>query len=332
MLGTEPGREKVGTMKRSLAQAVGLTVLFCAGLARAGEDEERRAAIAAKVEKGMNSPLAGETEHPEEFETKHIFGVSEGTDVGEPGEKEVEFSTNANIGKHGGGRYGGVEQEAAFEHAVTDRFGYEFSLHGVSMTMTGVPGVANQSLTTFSGLSFAPKLILLRRGVDAPIGLAVSMAPEYDRVDPVIGAQARNFALPFKLMMDAELIKEKLFFGTNIVLAPEWDNEKGYGFSQYALFGLTGALTYRLTPKIAIGGQVEYYNVYGSLGFANNTGWGTYLGPTVHMQINDKSFVAASWSSQVAGQPAYGSAATLSAYNASDLARNRATLIFGLQF
>ena len=49
------------------------------------------------------------------FETKHIFGFTEGTDVGEAGDKELEFTTTGSIGKRGGGGYTAIEQQAVYE-------------------------------------------------------------------------------------------------------------------------------------------------------------------------------------------------------------------------
>ncbi len=312
-----------GTMLR--ASAV-VWLLVGVGAARAHDSSE------SKLARETPSALEGEEGSADEFETKHIFGFTEGSDVGEAGGREAEFTTSAGIGKQGGGRYGAVEQEATYEGAATNQFGYELNLHGVAQTMSNVPGLSNLSQTTFSGVSVAPKYIFLRRGVDAPFGLAVSIEPEFDRIDPVIGAHSRNFLAATRVYLNSELIDKKLYVGANLVFSPEVDNEVGSGISQYALFGASGALTYRITPKIAIGGEIEHYEVYNSLGFANRTGAGAYLGPTFNIQITPKMFLAAAWSSQIGGRPADASANTLALYNQSDIARQRARLVIGVEF
>jgi hypothetical protein len=286
----------------------------------------------SKLAKEMPSALEGEENSADEFETKHVFGFTEGTDVGDAGDREAEFTTSAGIGKQVGGRYGAVEQLATYEAAPTNRFGYELNLHGVAQTIGNVPGLSNLNQATFSGLSVAPKYIFLRRGVDAPFGLAVSIEPEFDRIDPVVGAHSRNVLAATRVYLDSEVIEKKLYFGANLVFSPEVDSEVGSGISQYALFGATGALTYRITPKFAVGGEIEHYEVYNSLGFANRTGSGTYIGPTVIYQFTPKLFAAAAWSSQIAGRPADASANALALYNQSDIARQRARLVVGVQF
>ena len=287
---------------------------------------------AADSEPASASAHEGGADSGEEFETKHLFGFTEGTDVGEVGGRELEFETFANIGKRGGGRYDALEQEINYEAAPTSRFGYEATLHGVSQQIGNVPGLNNLSQTTFSGVSFNPKYILLTRGVDAPFGLAVSLQPEYDRIDPVTGAHANNFVLGSRVYLDAELIEKKLYAAANLIFSPEVDNETFYGVSQYALFGATAALTWRLMPAFAVGGEVEFYQAYNSLGFSQTIGSATYLGPTMHWQISPKVFAAAAWSAQIAGQPCNSSPAALALYNQSDISRQRGRLTVGVEF
>jgi hypothetical protein len=287
---------------------------------------------AAENEHSSASAHEGGTESDEGFETKHLFGFTEGTDVGETGGRELEFETTANIGKRGGGRYDALEQEVNYEAAPTSRFGYEATLRGVSQQIGNVPGLNNLSQTTFSGISVTPKWILLTRGVDAPFGLAVSLQPEYDRIDPVIGAHANNFVLASRVYLDAELIEKKLYAAANLIFSPEVDNETFQGISQYALFGVTAALTWRLTPAFAFGGEIEQYETYDSLGFSRTTGSATYLGPTMHWQISPKVFVAAAWSAQIASQIPNSSPAALALYNQSDISRQRGRLVIGVEF
>jgi hypothetical protein len=190
----------------------------------------------------------------------------------------------------------------------------------------------NLSQTTFSGISATPKWLLLARGVDAPVGLAVTVQPEYDRIDPVIGAHAHNFVLQTKLLLDAELIEKKLYAAANLIFSPEVDHETGDGISQYALFGATAALTYRVTSTLAFGGEIEHYETYGSLGFSRTTGSATYLGPTLHWQVTPKAFVALAWSAQVASQFPGNTPAAVASFNQSDISRQRGRLTFSVEF
>ena len=247
----------------------------------------------------------------DEFETKHIFGFTEGTDVGDAGDKEMEFTTTGSIGKRGGGGYNAIEQQAVYEAAPSERFGYEIGPLGVSQQIANVPGLSNLSQTSFSGFFVEPKYIFLKRGIDAPFGFAVSVAPEWSRIETVTGDHVSNFELDTKLYFDSELIEKKLYAAINLVYAPEMGRETGVGFSQYALAGATAALTWRITPSLAIGAETEFYQVYNSLGFTGRTGSAAYVGPTLWAQITPKAFVSLAWSAQVAGNPANASPSTL---------------------
>jgi hypothetical protein len=287
---------------------------------------------AAAQESGQESQQESRAEAGDSFETKHIFGFTEGTDVGEAGGREAEFTTTANAVKRGGGRYQALQQEATYEAAPTSRFGYEATLHGVSQQTGDVPGLGNLNQTTFSGISATPKWLLLARGVDAPFGLAVTAQPEWDRIDPVTGVRANNFSIETKLLLDAELIEKKLYGAANLIFSPEVQNETGQGASQYALFGATAALTWRMTPTLALGGEIERYETFDSLGFIRTTGAATFLGPTLHWQVTPKSFVALAWSAQIASQLPNNTPTAVALYNQSDISRQRGRLTFSVEF
>jgi hypothetical protein len=311
--------------KWALWTALGAAVAFTTiGAAAAHEDGEPVAQLAHELDSAL------EHEHGEGFDTKHVFGFTEGTDNGHAGEREMELETTIRAAKLGGGRYGAVEQEAVYESIVTDRFGYEASLHGLWMTSHGVPGLENRSGSAFSGFSVAPKFILLKRGVDSPIGLAVSIAPEWDRIDPIGGGHASNYVVPIRLMADVELIHDKLYGAANLLYAPEWDSFSGLGNAQNALLSLSGALAYRAAPKISIGGQIEYINAYTSTGLRDWAGWGFYIGPAMSWKVSHNIFVKATWAAQIAGKQA--TTGGLAAYDAADLSRQRANLLLGVEF
>lgn len=58
------------------------------------------------------------------FEDRRLFGFTQGSDVGEPGSREAEYTSTGAFGKRGVSCEA-VEQEAAYDAAATDRFGDE---------------------------------------------------------------------------------------------------------------------------------------------------------------------------------------------------------------
>ena len=114
---------------------------------------------------------------------------------------------------------------------------------------------------------------------------------------------SRAFSTAFKIVADTELVPNKLFAAVNLSYEPGVDKARGdLDWTQSATYGVTGALAYRVTPRITLGGEVEYYRAYDSFGFNNFQGHAVYVGPTLHIQFSPKTLLSAAFSTQVAGR------------------------------
>ncbi len=263
-----------------------------------------------------------------ELETKYLFGFTDGTDIGGEGENEVEAETTAGLGMQGGS-YRAIEQEFEFESVPSQYWGYEASAHFLSQQIDGVAGLDNLDQTTFSGLSWKPKFLIIGRGPGNPIGLSISVQPEWGRIDGTSGAHSTSFNMETRLAADTELIPNMLYAATNLIYAPEIARGPAdSSWSRSSGFGATAAMAYRVAPKVTLGGEAEYYRAYGGFGFNTLDGSAFYLGPTLHIQFSPKIFLAAAWSAQVAGH-AQSQPGNL---DLSDFTRQRANLKIGFEF
>ncbi len=236
-----------------------------------------------------------------EIETKYIFGFTQGSDIGAEGEKAIELETTAAFQKRGG-RFSSVEQEIEFEHVPTQFFAYELSAHGLMVSTHGVEGVDDRNRTGFSGLSAKGTYLILGRGPESPIGLSLSIQPEWARIDGTSGLGTRAYSTSFTLNADTEIIPNRLYAAANLSYAPQASKQEGDMFwDRTSTLGVTGALAFRITPRIALGGEVEYYSGYDGLFLQNYTGHAIYVGPTLHIQFTNKVMLAAAFSTQVAG-------------------------------
>src|SRR5471030_207493 len=75
-----------------------------------------------------------------EAESKYLFGFVDGADIGNEGEKAIEFETTAEF-KRRGGTYSAIEHEIEFEHVVTQNFAYELNAHFANHQIGGVEGL-----------------------------------------------------------------------------------------------------------------------------------------------------------------------------------------------
>lgn len=283
----------------------------------------RRGLIFLLVEVALSAASA----RADDFDTKHIFGFTEGTDINAPDEREAEFVTTAHVLKRGGGRYRAVEQQATAEGALTQALGYEVTAHGVAVDTRGVAGLAALRRVNFSGLSVEPKFVLLARET-APFGLAFSIEPEWSRIDATSGRPAQGFSAAMRLMADAKL-GERLYAGVNLIYEPEWQREAGAPLTQDALFGAAGGLTWRFAERLVLGGEVEGYAATASLGLAAPVGTAVYVGPTFFLRLAPDLFCAGGWSAQIAGRP---SAGRLDEDNRAEFSRHKTRLTVSLAF
>ncbi|MCI4679711.1 transporter [Rhodoblastus acidophilus] len=263
-----------------------------------------------------------------DIETKYLFGFTEGTDIGAEGEKELESETTANAGMRGGS-FRSIEQELEFEHVPSQFWSYEVAVRGLWSDIHNVDGLDNRDSANYSGFSFKPKFLLIGRGPGNPIGLSLSVEPEWGRIDGTGGGRESSFAMEARLAADTELIANRLFAALNLIYEPEAARAPGdSGWSRASGFGATAAMAFRVTPKVALGGEAEFYRSFQGYGFNTLDGSAFYLGPTLYVQFTPKIFLAAAWSTQVSGH-AEGAPGGL---DLADFTQQRARLKLGVEF
>jgi hypothetical protein len=263
-----------------------------------------------------------------EAESKYMFGFVDGADIGNEGEKAIEFETTAAFKKRSG-KYSAIEQELEFEHVATQNFAYELSAHFTNHQISGVEDLDDLNKTAFSGASAKLRYLILGRGPGSPIGLTISAEPEWSRIDGTDGTQTQDYSTDFRIVADTELIQNRLFLAFNASYVPEtakgaadpsWQNSSGLGLS-------TG-LTYRITPTVAAGAALEYDRAYDGLAFQSFNGHALFLGPTLQINFGPKMLLAAAFMAQVAGH----AADDPRSLDLTDFSQYRANLKFEVEF
>ncbi|MDI4665699.1 hypothetical protein K9U40_15415 [Xanthobacter autotrophicus] len=283
-----------------IASLLAGALVLQAGIARADDDDDDRTG-------------PGAVHEVESIETENIFGYTLGTDTGEKGEKEINFTLDGRLGKLGGD-YKAYSGEVEVEYAITDNL--KFSLGGAvaGFNIRNVYGFEDTSTGGLGGAFFELKYRFLDHRT-SPIGLSLSIEPEWSRLDETSGEATTAYGIEFRLAADAELIKDYLFAAVNIVYQPEWEREDrefeiedvGEFTSRYWAAGsgleISGALTAQVVKDVFLGGEVRYLAAYDGATFGSQQGWGLFVGPTLYAQITETAYVKAVWSIQVAGSP-----------------------------
>ena len=144
-------------------------------------------------------------------------------------------------------------------------------------------------VANFGGLSAKFSYVLIGRGPGAPVGLTVSLEPEWGRINDA-GKVSTGFGATAKIIADTELVPDRLFAAVNAIYEPDLSRDFGEPeWGRGAEFGLTAALTYRIAPKVTLGAELEYYRAYESLGFDNFAGDALYAGPTLSFRSRIRS-------------------------------------------
>jgi hypothetical protein len=239
-----------------------------------------------------------------ELETKYLFGFTTGSDIGAEGEKAIEFETTAAFQKRHG-TYRMIEQEFELEGVPTQDFSYELSAHTTYHSIKGVDGLNDLDRAQFSGLSADLRYLVIGRGPGSPIGLTLSVQPEWSRVDGTSGIRAKDCGTTFRLIADTEIIPNRLYTAVNVLYQPEVSKGPGdKSFMRASTGGITGGLAYRVAPRVTMGAELEYYRTYDGIAFNSFAGHALYAGPTMHIQFTPKTMLSLAFSTQVYGHAA----------------------------
>ncbi|PPD42956.1 MAG: hypothetical protein CTY15_11280 [Methylocystis sp.] len=265
--------------------------------------------------------FAEEGDKAPEISTHYLFGYTYGTDIETEGKGELLSITRLNFGKRGPAipileaeelrkaaqresRYRSIEQTVEFEHTLTDRLQYALGVIGAHHDIRGVRNIPDVSNTAMRGLLGEVRYILLRRGVDAPVGVALHVEPRWGHVSGITGQAETSVEADNRLMIDAALVPNKLFAAVNIIHQPQILRELGESkWLQRSYFGAFGGFSYFVNPRIAIGGGVQYLQA-ASDGFWLNKFMGDafYAGPQIYVRLTDRLFVTGAFATQVTGR------------------------------
>jgi hypothetical protein len=261
-----------------------------------------------------------------ELETKYIFGFTIGSSIGIEGEKAFEPDTIGNFGKRDG-TYTATETELEFEYTPSQLVQIEFGPTVSYYNIHNVTGIDDRSMGSLNGFEADFRYLVLDQGA-SPFAVTLSAEPEFHSLDETTGAKVVNYGLETRVEADAELIKNRLFLGLNLLYEPEttradfgaWDNE--------STLGLSTALAFQIIPKVTVGAELWYLRHYEGLSFNTFTGDAIYLGPTFFYQISPKMLVSAAWDIQVAGHETD----VLPALDLTDFSHQRARLLLEFEF
>ena len=229
----------------------------------------------------------------EKIEIEHIFGFTEGTDIGEKGEQEFESTTVGRFGKTGG--YTTLSNESAYRNVLWDGFRLSFEALPDYHSIHGMPGLADRNNLNFSGVASELRWQLSDRS-KIPIGIAVSLVPEFRWIDDLSGASVQAYLLPMVAAFDTALIPDKLFAAVNFAYEPGIARAEGR-WERGTEVEVSGAASYAVTRDVFVGAELRYI-AWDDQNSALSRG--LFAGPSFYVNLSKTSALKVAWSHEIA--------------------------------
>lgn len=230
-----------------------------------------------------------------------MFGFTEGTDIGRPGQPEVELESIGRFGREGG-PYSALTTTANLKYPVTDSFRIAGGLTVSHYNMTGVTGLDDRNQFAAERVTLEVRWRMLDRET-APIGLTFVATPFFGFVDNVSGTPSDAFGAELIAAADQALIPGRLFAAVNLV----WQFARIRPYATGAiedgsLLGFTAAMTVRVTDWLYLGGEARYLRAFDGLALNSLAGQAVYAGPTFYMPFARGVSLSGGWNIQAWGQ------------------------------
>ncbi|MBI5130132.1 MAG: transporter [Rhodopseudomonas palustris] len=239
--------------------------------------------------------------HDEGADTEHIFGFSMGSDIGKPGEIELEMENVGAFGKRDGS-YATLATLNQVKYTLTDRFRIAPGFALGAQRIDGVAGFDDRHHMSFNGATMEFRYKLVDRAV-APFGLTLHAQPGWNRVDEGSGLRVEQYGAEFAALFDRELVKDRWFAAFNVWYGTGVTREHATGRSGHdSEFALHGALSYQLQPGLVVGVGTRYLRSYDGGGLDRLAGEAVFVGPTFSYNLTSSLGLSGTWQIQVAGR------------------------------
>ena len=257
--------------------------------------------------RGAPSQVAGKKDDDKnsdklwEVDSEHIFGFTQGSDIGEKGELEFDTEPTAAIGKRFG-NYFATAQGTLFKYTMTDSFrvapGFLYTTHDIRH----VPGFEDHQQAEFAGGIAEIRYRLMDRE-KGPFGVTFTFEPGWNRIDELTGDRVEQYGTALGFLLDKELVHNRLYGAINFFYELSATRLKATGeWSHNSAVETDIALSYQFVPGMLFGAEARYLQQYEGLGLDRLKGEALYVGPTFFTKLGERASLSAAWDFQVAGK------------------------------
>jgi hypothetical protein len=233
-------------------------------------------------------------------DTQFLFGFTIGADVGEVGEKEIEFQSFGGFGKTDGS-YTMLQHQLRAEYSPFENLRVEVGVVVALHSIAGVTGLDDLEQFTFKGVTSEIRYRLLNRRTHS-VGLTIGAEPHWGRVDDISGEAVDNYGSEFSIAADTEFVANQIFGALNLIYDPEWTSSRITGLAtQQSTISVAAAVTAQVRPGIFFGGEARYMRTFDGIGLNRFIGNAFFVGPSLYAIVSKDLAISAAWDIQVAG-------------------------------
>jgi len=234
-------------------------------------------------------------------DSEHLFGFTEGSDIGSKGEREFKNENTLRTGKKAGSFAAGAS-EAELKYTVSDNFRVSAGATLAYFDINGVPGLGDANRAAIQSASFSARFRMLDRN-KGPVGMTFSIEPHWGFVDETKGLRIGHFGTEAAMLMDRELIPDRLLAAFNLTFENDRVRPVAASATRHeSVLGSGLALAARTSPDLWLGGEVRYLRSYDGAVLNALSGQAVYVGPTAFVRLPRNYWLSAALNFQVWGR------------------------------
>jgi hypothetical protein len=233
-----------------------------------------------------------------------IFGLTNPTDVGNPGDCGLAFEYTGRSGK-ADGSYATGTLKTQFSATIADNLAVAVAPFVTHHHIRGVSGLDDLSQARFDGLSGELNYRFLERSATSRIAATFSMEPRWARVNPSSGTGIEGYAVELKLFADAVVVPDRLYSAFNLVYVLgtfKLDNDPLGVWSRFSGTNISGALAYQINDRLFVGAEAHFLSEFSGLALQRKVGEGLFLGPTMLVKLTSATALNIFWTPQIWGR------------------------------
>jgi hypothetical protein len=233
-----------------------------------------------------------------------LFGLTNPTDVGSPGDCGIAFEFTGRAGKADGSYLAGT-LKTQLGATVAENLAVAISPFFAYHRIRGVTDLDDINRAQFDGLSGEFAYRFVERSATNRFAATFSMEGRWARVNPTSGVGIEGYAVEFKLFVDAVVVPDRLYAAFNVVYVPavqKLDGDPLGVWMRASGTSVSGALTYQINERLFVGVESHLFTEFEGLTLQHQVGQGLFVGPTMLVKLSEATALNVFWTPQVWGR------------------------------